>query len=141
MWQIFINIINMINMISEMAKDVLIRGVDEQLYRRAKARAALRGLSLGKAVSDALKIWTEEEAGDESEEELLRNIEFAKSEWTKLKRHSGKAVVISAGKLQGVFKSYQEACAFSTRFKVALTFLVTEPPTEREIELGPELEV
>ena len=119
----------------------MIRGVDEQVYRRAKALAALRGLPMGKAVSEALKTWLEQSGEAELEEEYIRNLEFVKSEWGTLRRHRGKAVVISSGKLQGVFESYQEACSFSARSKMALTFVVGEAPVEREIVFGPELAV
>ncbi len=119
----------------------MIRGVDGEVYRRAKAAAALRDVSMGHAVSEALRTWVEERGTDDTERKFRENVDFVRSKWKKLKKHKGKAVVISSGKLQGVFKSYREASAFSSRFKVALTFVVEQPPSEHEIEFGPDLEV
>ena len=124
-----------------MAKDVLVKGVDEDAYRGAKARAALEGITMGKAVSEALSLWAagEREAG--LAREHRRNLEFVRTAWKAIERNRGKAVVVSAGALQGVFGSYTEACEFSSKFRVAMTFVVGERPTEREIELGPDLEL
>ena len=124
-----------------MRKQVLIRGVEDDVYRRAKAAAALRGVSMGSVVSEALKAWVEKENGDARQEEYRGNLDFVRSEWKRLRRHRGKAIVVSSGRLQGVFDSYKEACDYSSRFKVALAFVVEESPSEREIEFGPELEV
>jgi len=49
--------------------------------------------------------------------------------------------VISGKKLQGVFSSYEEARGFSSRFKVALTFVVYKMPRALELEFGPDLEI
>ena len=124
-----------------MRKQVLFRGVEDEVYRRAKAAAALRGVSMGSAVSEALKAWVEKEGADDRQEEYRGNLDFVRSEWKRLRRHRGKAIVVSSGRLQGVFDGYKEACDYSSRFKVALAFVVEEPPSEREIEFGPELEV
>lgn len=37
--------------------DTTIRGLDEKLYRRAKARAAMEGIPVGRAVNEALRRW------------------------------------------------------------------------------------
>lgn len=124
-----------------MRKQVLFRGVEDDVYRRAKAAAALRGVTMGSAVSEALKAWVEKEGADDRQEEYRGNLDFVRSEWKRLRRHRGKAIVVSSGRLQGVFDSYKEACDYSSRFKVALAFVVEESPSEREIEFGPELEV
>ncbi len=119
----------------------MIKGVDPEIYRRAKATAALEGIPMGRAVSEALARWSEEEKQTEMEREHERNVDFVRGQWSELERHKGKAVVISSGKLQGVFDSYEEACSFAARFPVALTFVVKDFPEEREIEVGPDLEI
>ncbi len=128
-------------MYTTMKRNVLIREVDQEAYRRAKAAAALRGISLGRAVSEALAGWAKEMERGDLEEQVKANREFVRSGWGKLKVHSGKAVVIAGGRLQGVFATYEEARASSSKFKVALVFVVEEAPSEREIEIGPDLEV
>jgi Zn-dependent M32 family carboxypeptidase len=132
----------MFNMITAMKKQVLIRGVDEDIYRRAKSAAALQGVSMGLAVSEALRGWVENgQKEDDVQKQVKQNVHYVKAHWSDLKRHKGEAVVISGKKLQGVFSSYEEARSFSSRFKVALTFVVDKMPQTRELELGPDLEV
>jgi len=78
---------------------------------------------------------------DDVQKEVRQNIRYVKAHWSDLKRHKGEAVVISGKKLQGVFSSYEEARRFSSRFKVAITFVVENIPQTLELELGPDLEV
>ncbi len=86
-----------------MKKQVLIRGVDEDIYRRAKSAAALQGVSMGSAVSEALKGWVENGQGEDYiQKEVKRNVQYVKAHWNDLKRHKGEAVVISGKKLQRV---------------------------------------
>ena len=135
-------LIIMFNMITTMKKQVLVRGVDEDTYRKAKSAAALQGVSMGAAVSDALRVWVENgRKEDEIQREAKQNVEYVKAHWGELKKHKGKAVVISGKKLQAVLGSYEEARRFASRFKVALTFTVDQLPERREIELGPDLEL
>ena len=125
-----------------MKKQVLIRGVDQDIYRRAKSAAALQGVSMGLAVSEALREWVENgHTEDDLQKEVKRNVQYVKTHWSDLKGHKGRAVVISGKKLQGVFSSYEEARSFSSRFKVALTFVVDKIPETRELELGPDMEI
>jgi hypothetical protein len=122
-------------------KDVLIKGVDPEVYRRAKAAAALEGIPMGRAVSEALEKWTEDERANEVGREHGRNVDFVRTHWSELERHKGKVVVVSGGKLQGVFGSYDDASMFAARFEIALTFPVDEFPGASEIEIGPDLEI
>jgi hypothetical protein len=125
-----------------MPKDIMVKGVDPETYRRAKATAALGGISMGRAVSDALERWIEEKKEIEMESEYRRDMDFVRREWKKqLQGHRGKAVVVSSGRLEGVFDSYERACGFAERYRVALTFVVGDYPEESEIEIGPDLEV
>ncbi len=123
-------------------KDILVRGVDDSIYRRAKAAAASRGITLGNAVGEALATWAKQTENVEIESKVDANHEFVRSSWNKLKSKKGKAVVIADGRLQGVFPTYEEARALAQKKKdVALVFVVDKPPTEHEIEFGAELEV
>lgn len=123
-------------------KDVLIRGVDDGVYRRAKAVAAARGMNLGDAVDEALVLWAKESETSELESEVDANKEFVRSNWNKIRRNNkGKAVVVAQGRLQGVFQTLDEARIFASKKRVALVFVVDRPPMEHEIEIGPELEV
>lgn len=37
--------------------DTTIRHIDENVYRKLKAKAALEGLSIGEAITEAIKTW------------------------------------------------------------------------------------
>ena len=37
--------------------DTTIRNIDENVYRKLKAKAALEGLSVGEAITEAIKTW------------------------------------------------------------------------------------
>ncbi len=39
--------------------DTTIRNIDPEAYRQLKARAALEGKTLGEAVSEAIRVWTD----------------------------------------------------------------------------------
>ncbi len=124
-----------------MKKQVLIRGVDEKVYRLAKAAAASVGLSMGAAVEQALDAWAKEVERSTLERELSENLNFVRREWENIKmRHQGEFAVVAQGKLQGAFGSYDEARKVSSRFRIALAFPVEgDAPERREIEFGPEL--
>jgi hypothetical protein len=135
-------LISMLNMLTSMKKQVLVRGVDEDVYRRAKSAAALEGVSMGFVVSEALRAWVEGAKGDmEVRQEVRRNVQYVTARWEELQKHRGRAVVVSGGKLQGVYSSLEEARSFSSRFRVALAFVVDEKPRTGELELGPDLEI
>ena len=123
-------------------KDILVRGVDDLIYRRAKAIAASRGITLGNAVDEALVAWTKQTENIEIESKVDANLEFVRTNWKKLESNKGKAVVIVDGRLQAVFPSYKEARTMAQKKKdIALVFVVDKLPIEGEIEFGPELEV
>ena len=124
-----------------MKKTILVRGVDDEAYRRAKAVAVMRGVPIGSAVSEALAEWAKESKRLDIDQEVKADRAFVRRSWDKLKVHKGKAVVVEGGKLRGVFEDYDTARSFSTRFGVALTFVVGAPPEKSEFEIGPELEV
>src|SRR5271165_1836121 len=105
-------------------KDVLIRGVDVSVYRRAKAVAASKGVTLGIAVDEALAGWVREAENSEIDAEFDANLSFVRDKWVKIKSNKGKAVVVSEGKLQGVFPTYEDARIASKKKKVALVFVV-----------------
>ncbi|MEW5761262.1 MAG: hypothetical protein AB1779_10915 [Candidatus Thermoplasmatota archaeon] len=44
--------------------DTTIRNIDERIYRQLKAKAAMDGISVGKAITQAIKVWLNEERGE-----------------------------------------------------------------------------
>lgn len=124
-----------------MKKEVLIRGVDEETYRRAKATAALSGIPMGAAVNEALEAWAAEAQRTSLERELAANLSFVRSRWDKIKLHKGQVAVVAGGELRGFFGTYDEARGVSSRFRIALTFAVEGEPARHEVEFGPEMAV
>lgn len=122
-------------------KNILIRGVDDSVYRRAKAVAASKGVTLGNAVAEALSDWARKAENADIDAEVESNLKFVRTSWNKIEPSRGKAVVVAGGRLQGVFPTYEEARSAASKRKIALVFVVDKPPIEREIEFGSELEV
>jgi hypothetical protein len=131
----------MFDMITGMKKQVLIRGVDDDIYRRAKAAAANLGIPMGSAVEEALSSWSDRMEKTSIVRELAQEQQFVRGRWDEIRRHRGKVAVVAEKKLQGVFDTYAEARRFSSRFRIASTFAVQEAPRKREIELGPEMAI
>ena len=42
--------------------DVLIKNIDERLYKALKAKTSLKGVSVGEAINDAIRLWLESES-------------------------------------------------------------------------------
>ncbi|MDG6919886.1 MAG: hypothetical protein JRN13_05925 [Nitrososphaerota archaeon] len=124
-----------------MKKTILVRGVEVEAYRRAKAAAALKGVSIGTAVSQALREWAGAPDAAPTDAEVRADRDFVKRNWAKLEPHKGRTVVVQGGKLRGVFDDLDAATEFSSRFEVALVFTVKGPPVERELEIGAEMAV
>ncbi|MHA2252676.1 MAG: hypothetical protein ACXAD7_20095 [Candidatus Kariarchaeaceae archaeon] len=90
---------------------VLIKDVDKELYRKFKAKAVMRGIKVGTALSLAIEKWLQD-VDVSSDEEIIRirNNETFNNLLPKLLRdHDKDWVVISEGEQLGVFKSQKEA--------------------------------
>lgn len=128
-------------------KIVAIKNVDERLYRKFKALAALKGLSLGEAFNQALSLWISmsekakvvEYLAVEEEAEANRRI-YRELEDDLLKKHKDKYVAIAKGKFLGVFESREEALDAVRRLKPRHAIVTKiEPKKLRIIELGMSL--
>ena len=51
--------------------DTTIRNIDETVYRQLKAKAALEGMSIGTAVTEAIRVWLKEEEAKKRGASLL----------------------------------------------------------------------
>ncbi|MDE1854303.1 MAG: hypothetical protein KGI38_11240 [Thaumarchaeota archaeon] len=122
-----------------MKRTILVRGVDEFAYRRAKAAAALKGVSIGSAVSEALEEWAKGSDTAAIDREVRADRAFVSRSWERLKAHRGKVVVVQGGRLRGVFDDQASARNFSSKYDVALVFTVDEPPAKKVLEIGAEL--
>lgn len=91
------------------------RGLDEELYRRVKAVAALRGIRLRDAFAEALRLWLSVKPEIlASVEELEREAELNREAFMKLRgelvrEHEGLYAAFAKGRLLGVFPTFEEA--------------------------------
>ena len=88
-----------------MTTKVLIKNMDEQLYRMLKARAALLGISVSEAIQQAISLWLNftEGIGDYNYVVLKTNPEAIKA------HNEGKYVLACDGEYIGAFDSEKEA--------------------------------
>ena len=102
-----------------MLMDVIIRGLDENLHRNLKAGAAIRGLSLSKALEEAIRVWLRvdenKSAHDESEE---NNLAYEKMKEQFGVKYRGKYVVFGRGRFLGPADSLDQAGALARANRV-----------------------
>ena len=106
-----------------MGKTIAIKNVDEELYRKFKAVATLRGITLGEAINEAIKLWLKASLSSSNyfqiETEAERNREvYKKLEGDLLRKHLGKFAVIAGGRLVGVYKTKERALEAVKRLNV-----------------------
>lgn len=92
---------------------VYIRGVDEKVYREFKAESVRRGLKIGEAVTEALKIWLNKHRKEEDSIDIARKINNATYRMIKgklLRDHLGKWIAIADGRLMAVADSLEQLC-------------------------------
>jgi hypothetical protein len=90
--------------------DVLIRGIDEEVYARLKARASERGLKIGEALTEAIKTWLKN-SPEKSEREKERDLNIATFRRMRKfleKNHKGKWVLIAKGEVIRLADSLSE---------------------------------
>jgi plasmid stability protein len=94
--------------------DVIVRGLDEKLHRKFKAEAALRGISLSKALEEAMRTWLRSEnnkvAIDENES---NNLAYESMKDQLSNKYRSKYAVFCGGKFLGTADSLEEAGALA----------------------------
>lgn len=90
--------------------DVLIRGIDEEVYARLKARASERGLKIGEALTEAIKTWLKNspEKNEREKERDLNIATFRRMRKFLEKNHKGKWVLIAKGEVIRLADSLSE---------------------------------
>lgn len=89
--------------------DVIIRGIDESVYRRLKAEAALRGCTISRAIEEAVKLWLGSEVKTIYDEMDANNEEYIKMRNELLRNHLGKYAIFHRGRFIGVSDTLNEA--------------------------------
>ncbi len=111
--------------------DAIIRGLDENLHRKLKAEAAIRGISLSKALEEAIKVWlqTEQEKAAQDDNDA-NNLAYEKMKAHLSRKYHGKYVVFVAGRFIGSAESLEQAGALA-RANAARKALVAKIGAER----------
>lgn len=89
--------------------NIIIRGIDESLYRRLKAAAALRGLTVGKSVNEAVRLWLRTIEATVGTEHDANNEAYVKMRDELMREHRGKYAVFCRGEFVGVAGTLEEA--------------------------------
>jgi len=126
---------------------VAVKNVDEELYRKFKAMVALKGLTIGEALNQALSLWIRASENIDvveyletvKEAEANRRI-YRELEDYLIRNHAGKYVAVACGKLLGIFDSREEALRAVRKVKSRHAIVTrVEPKKTRVIELGMSL--
>lgn len=89
--------------------DVIIRGLNEELYRKLKAKASLRGCKISRALEEAITLWLELSEKDVQTEEDVNNELYTRMKNQLLEKHKGKYAVFCEGNFIGVADSLESA--------------------------------
>jgi plasmid stability protein len=94
--------------------DVIIRGLDEKLHRKLKSEAALRGMSLSKALEEAIRVWLRAESNKAVlEENEANNLAYERMKHELNRKYRGRYVVFCGGRFLGAAGSLEEAGALA----------------------------
>jgi len=94
--------------------DVIVRGMDERLHRKLKAEAAMRGISLSRALEQAVRAWLdsrqEKAALDENE---ANNIAYERMKDQLNRKYRDRYVVFGGGRFLGSADTLEQAGALA----------------------------
>jgi hypothetical protein len=93
--------------------DVIVRGLDEKLHRKFKAEAALRGISLSKALEEAMRTWLRSESMVALDENEANNLAYESMKDQLNNQCRGKYAVFCGGKFLGATDTLEEAGALA----------------------------
>ncbi len=94
--------------------DVIIRGLDENLHRKLRAKAAIRGLSLSQALEQAIRVWLRGHENKSAEDENDdNNVAYEKMKRQFGRKYRGKYVVFGRGRFLGPADSLDQAGALA----------------------------
>ena len=90
---------------------VLIKDVDKVLYSRFKAQAVLRGIKVGEALALAMENWLKDTSSENEDEQerIKNNATFRRLFPELIGEHENQWIVISNGRMIGLFDSMMEA--------------------------------
>lgn len=124
--------------------DVLVRGIDDEVYAKLKAQAAERGLRIGEALTEAIKAWlSNSPEKDERERERDLNIAtFRRMRRFLEKNHQGRWALIAKGEVIKLADSLSEIVearkSEGLSERPCLVFKIGEPVVRRTLGLSVE---
>jgi len=89
-------------------KPAFIRSLDENLYRKFKSIAVLKGITLSEAFDEAMRLWIELHETDLKSREDYDNEYFISIKRELDEKYKGKYIVISEGRIIGVANNLRE---------------------------------
>lgn len=89
--------------------DVIIRNVDAELYKRLKAEAALRGMTVAEAFEESVRTWLQLIQRPVLSDVDVNNEAYMKLKGELVKNYEGKYVVFCDGKFVGAADTLDEA--------------------------------
>jgi hypothetical protein len=124
---------------------VAVKKVNQELYRKVKALASLRGRTVSDVVNEALGLWVQLAARGATvsewarlEEEAHRdNDVYERQESDLLAKHRGEFVAVGEGRVLGTFSRPEEAFAMVRQagLKHAIVTRIEKKPS-KVVELG-----
>jgi len=122
--------------------DVLVRGIDDEVYTKLKARASELGLKIGEALTEAIRAWLKNSPEtDERERERASNIAtYRRMKRFLEKNHKGKWVLIARGEVVRLADSLSEIVEISKSEGLSgrpcLVFKIGETMVKRALGLS-----
>jgi len=108
------------------------RNIDRKLYQLFKAEAIKRGLTVSKALEEAMRLWLLKKAST-VDLEAEKNFEaYEKMESELLAKYKGKYIIIASGEFKGAFKTLDEVSEFLKKLGVQHA-VVTKVGEEKEV--------
>lgn len=96
--------------------DVIIRKIDERLHRRLKAEAAIRGITLSKALEEAIRMWVRsEDQGGQDDLSDANNRAYERMKEELARKYRNKFVVFARERFLGSAGSLEEAGSLARR--------------------------
>lgn len=122
------NKITMVNMMSLVA-----RNIDKRLYQLFKAEAVKKGLTVSKALEEAMRLWLLQGTGSVDLEAEENFDLYEKIEERLLSKYKGKYIVIASGEFKGAFDTLEEVSRLLRKLNVKHA-VVTKLGEEREVK-------
>lgn len=119
---------------------LVIRDADEEIYARFKAKAALKGLKIGEAISEAMEKWVNEDKlqNPVKAKQQINNFTYRRIISDLRRKFSDKWGIISEGDLLGIFDNKKTALkAIQSSDSVPnLIFFISDKIEPRIMRLG-----